>query len=367
MSTNLPTPAPTSSNGRSLADRLRQGTTTAALAAAAALGIVAPAAAAGGPTLGGPGAPLPPPGSVISHDVDVTVTPGGDLHIVGDEGRNRVDIHGNGAGYAVWVHKGNGQVVPHNLGPISGNVFVDLGGANDRVEIGVHGPVSFPGYLVVEGGAGGDRLRIENAEVTEELIIRPGTGTDGDVDVVNVTVGDDLRYESGENTDFDLLDSTVGARMVVTTPGPNDWADVDIVRSEVGRLLAFTGARRDLISTQQSDLGADPVINLGDGDDWIWFEGDNQWTGRLVASTGAGDDTVRAGVDTSTSGPPGVTPLGLVDLRLGADDDHVWIADGLADGGTGSILRGGAGTDTLDGPGSSTYDQATLVGWEHFS
>ena len=222
---------------------------TAALSTAAALGIVAPAAAVGGPALGGPGAPLPPPGSVISHDVDVTVTPGGDLHIVGDEGRNRVDIHGNGAGYAVWVHKGNGQVVPHNLGPISGNVFVDLGGANDRVEIGVHGPVSFPGYLVVEGGAGGDQLRIENTEVTEELIIRPGTGTDGDVYVVNVTVGDDLRYESGENTDFDLLDSTVGARMVVTTPGPNDWADVDIVRSEVGRLLAFTGARRDLIST----------------------------------------------------------------------------------------------------------------------
>jgi hypothetical protein len=129
--------------------------------------------------------------------------------------------------------------------------------------------------------------------------------------------------------------------MLVTTPGPNDWADVDVIDSQVGRFLAFTGARRDFVRSQGSDLGTDPVINLGDGDDGIWFNGANTWDGRLVAATGAGDDQIQAGVDTPTSGPPGVTPLGSVDIRMGADDDLLWIADGLVDGGAGSILRGG--------------------------
>lgn len=369
MSTpNLPSPTAAASHDRSTTGRLRRAMLTGALGATVALGVVVPApAGADGSAFGGPGAPSPAPGSAISHDVDVVVTSGGDLHIIGDERRNRIDIHGNGAGYAVWVHKANGQVVPHNLGSISGNVFVDLSGANDRIDIGIHGPVSFPGFLVVEGGAGGDRIRIENAEIGEELVLKPGTGDDGDVDLVNVTIGDDLRYDSGENTDFDMRSSTVEARMMVTTPGPNDWADVDVIDSQVGRLLAFTGARRDFIRSQGSDLGTDPVINLGDGDDGIWFNGANTWDGRLVAATGTGDDQIQAGVDTTTSGPPGVTPLGSVDIRMGADDDLLWIADGLVDGGAGSILRGGSGVDKLEAPGDATYAQASLSGWERFS
>lgn len=342
-----------------------------AVVAVVGLGLLASAPVAavpGPPTTTTTTAPPPPPPLPLSHDVDVVVTADGDLRISGDDGPNRVDVHGSPFGYSVWVRKDNGRVVVHNLyGQVTGDVIVQMQGGDDRIHVGPSSAISFPGTLSIEGGDGADVIEVRNADIAGELIVRPESapeGRDQDVEIWDTVVRDDLRFDTGDRTEFDLRSSTVERRAIFTSAGdgfaPNLW------HSKVGRLLAFGGADRDGFGTFMSDLGTNPVINLRGGDDTVTFRSENQWDGRLTVALGAGEDEIYANNDGGLPTPTH-TPLWPVDIRMGPGDDVLWIADGLLDDGLGSILRGGAGTDLLESPGVGSWSDATVVGFEHFS
>ncbi len=306
-----------------------------------------------------------PADAAPSDGVTVQTPANGDLIVTGDDGDNTVWVHGNGAGYAIWVEKGNGQVAVHNVGPITGNARFDMGGGDDKLRIGSYGPVLFPTNVVTSGGDGDDSLSVKNATIGESLILRPDS-TDGDgfdsFVVADTAIGGDLDFKPGNTESYlAIIDSTVGRRALFNGTVSSERLRVVINGLHADQLSAFGGPGDDFMILQRTDLGDKPVVNLADGENELRLFGSNTWTGTFTFAVGSGNDRFWALDGASGS----VAALPTVDLRMGGGDDDIILRSGLSEGGPGSYIRGQGGIDWLETNGS--FQETTIISVQHVS
>lgn len=147
--------------------------------------------------------------TLLAGSVTATMTPHGDLIVLGDRAANVLEMTPTGEGtLALSGESGttvNGQArITLPLTPR--HVRITLGGGDDTLQ--VH-DLAVAGALTVHGGTGSDRLHLWRLTIDGQLRIRGGRGAD-DLHLLQVTSGARTRLSGGRGTDQASLDTVTG-------------------------------------------------------------------------------------------------------------------------------------------------------------
>jgi hypothetical protein len=235
------------------------------------------------------------------------------------------------------VHTGTSQGIYQVTGSFAGSyLYVANGSGNGHVILGNNGVVndaSFPGLVLLQGGAGTDVLTIDNsaggaADITFSQPGLSGLTTAGlqfsDFKAVDVQLGggDDVAHVNAVTAPLTVNGSGGNDTMIVGTDPSQVLFGVNLIAG-AGDDLMLGGPRDD---TFVLGSGNDTVLARGGDDTIVWNSGDGNarvdgGTGnsRLVVNGSAGPDTVTVGPNGAaatvqvSSGP--TSTLNVANLR----------------------------------------------------
>jgi hypothetical protein len=255
-------------------------------------------------------------GDVLAYVID------GDLHVVGDNAANVIEILGTGVDGEVLVRPAesgatskamyplrvaqNNELVPldpDSLQPIATNPTLINGSASEQLFTGVHGDV----WVGMRDGR--DLVAISNIMVHEDLIIIGGAGPDG------VVLG---RFPT-------IAASAAGIQVV---PGSGTLG-------VAGSLQVVLGAGDDRLTGSSVYVVDDVLIDTGEGNDRPEFIGSS--ARNMSFGLGAGDDRLLLDGDTVSGAMTLVLSDGANDVQL--ENSTILRGLGIVGGNSTDLLR----------------------------
>jgi hypothetical protein len=278
---------------------------------------------------------------MMAGDIAAYVS-GGDLYVneaVGQAGQDNTVFMSTLANGKVRVTSITNLLNPQDF-TVTGNVYVNLGGGNDRVDFDCDltppGPPNFNKFVHINVGSSttpdDDRVNVWGAEVNGLMQIDTGAGNDR-VFVNEATVaGDGLVINTGAGVDnVGVEDSDLDA-LVIHTYDSLAETDGDVI--DVQRVVAGTVRAR-----------------LGGGNDQF-----------LIRSVDADNFDIDAGSGSDTGALEYIRAADTVLTRMGDGSDTLVIDHVTADD---LRLLGEAGlNDSLTKRGTNTFNTTTQTGWE---
>jgi hypothetical protein len=184
------------------------------------------------------------PLTAADGDVTATVTPGGDLVVLGDDANNRIR----------FSRDGGPLELSHSNGTINGV-------AGDFVV------PAFTGRLLVDLGAGDDSFVIMQTHVADHVEVRLGIGDDH-LDIESN--GDELRLDLGDGDDQINLESASFDRTLVVGGDGDDRISLSFFDAHTTAIRC--GAGNDEVIVNSCDLYGPVSLNGGTGVDTLDVE-----------------------------------------------------------------------------------------------
>jgi hypothetical protein len=268
---------------------------------------------------------------MMAGDIGAYVS-GGDLYVneaVGQAGQDNTVFMSTLANGKVRVTSITNLLNPQDF-TVTGNVYVNLGGGNDRVDFDCDlvppGPPNFNKFVHINVGSSttpdDDRVNVWGAEVNGLMQIDTGGGNDH-VFVNDATVaGDGLMINTGAGVDnVAVEDSDLDALVIHTydSLAETDGDDIDVQRTGAGTVRARLGGGNDqfLVRSVHADnfdidagsgadtgaleyiRAADTVLaRMGDGSDTLVIDHVTADDLRLLGESGLNDSLTRRGTNT---------------------------------------------------------------------
>lgn len=246
--------------------------------------------------------------------LQLDISSANDLRITSTEKLNYLNVEDRGTGYGVyWRVDGSTNDHERIIGGAVRNIIIDAETA--YVHFGLTG-----GETTVNGN----------------VTINATPGDPVSVRVRNAHIGGNLKIVGAGQLDVSVTDTrTDGIFDLRSTSGA---FELELLRATFDRTRIVGSHSADAIwSYDGVDLGTAPNINLRNGVDTITTL-NLLWDGRLTLLAGGGnDDIIMDGQGAQ---------YGRMRVLMGAGTDRLQIS-GLADNGSGSILQGDGGEDTL--------------------
>jgi hypothetical protein len=204
----------------------------------------------------------------------------------------------------------NGQTSPVLLSGVSKDLVANMNGGNDVLEVLDTGgiPISLPGKINVNMGAGNDYFYAYNARTTDSVSINAGTGSDA-VILERVKIGNqnvnhnhnDLSITGQGGTDTFYIDNTTVARNLTIDDHKATGDDtVALLNSSVGGNVSVqTGNADDFVSGDHLSVGGQMKVSTNSGDDHVYLYYSN--IDKLMVQLGDGDDELYLRNDSAKS------------------------------------------------------------------
>ena len=169
----------------------------------------------------------------------------------------------------------------------SRGIVVNLNGGNDAVTFAGH----LLGDLDIDTGDGNDLIIINNANVSNSMLLQAGAGDDG-VSITNSSIRFNAQIEQGTGADFTVMNSFhVGNELKIDDLIGN--AQMSLSRLIVGGdTIVKTGDTSDGVAIHHSVLNGDTAISTAGGNDSI-FLSDTHLNGKVGIDPGTGTNHVQ--------------------------------------------------------------------------
>lgn len=288
---------------------------------------------------------------LLSGDVSAVVHEG-NLNLQGDGEDNLVEVTVTGDGVIVRGLDGttiNGAgddfVAFAGVDTIDGNLVVNLRGGDDVLLLS--GGLNVGRDVRFHGGAGDDRVGLENVSIGHDFNARMSHGDDG-IHIEDSSIGGQVHVISGEGDETlairttsiggDLklgakrgdaavhLDETmVAGRMRLSFGGGNDGVFVE--DSELGQLVVRSRSGDDFVMAESTHVAGKVRIGLGRGDDAVVMTGSSEIEGSFRANGKRGSDTADLSASVSFARPPVLRHFAFDDLPAATIIDRLDNAD----------------------------------------
>ncbi|MGI9517150.1 MAG: FKBP-type peptidyl-prolyl cis-trans isomerase [Pirellulaceae bacterium] len=281
------------------------------------------------------------PRQMLAGDVTVVVDMG-QLIITGDGEANQIEVTGTRRGSATVTGLNgttiNGSDSPFRaLTPGLRGAEIDLGGGDDEATI--RGARLMQG-MTVDGGAGNDGIFVDNSSLRGNLQIDAGEGNNV-VEIDRVFVVGNSEIRSG---------------------GGNDFVSI-LAHAVIGSLTIDTGAGSDVLAVDNVGVLGSANVDMGADNDQVLIAGRTYAGGGSSIMLGSGEDFL--GVLPEQRGTTADLNSGIR-VDAGPDADYVVLGAGVSLSG-GSLVAGGAASDTLDYHPSTGLGPGNISGFENIN
>lgn len=236
---------------------------------------------------------------LLSGNVQVSLSPSGNLVITGDAADNSIGINDDGTNITIQESGGgtvNGQSSVSIPTASVHKVSVNGNDGNDQIGIfglGQTGPAT--GNLSIDGGSGDDAVFMFFSTISGTTEFEGGSGNDYYLDASSTHMKQ-ATYEGGSGDDqIQLSDCTMNDTVSVDSGSGNDIVTLDNPNPEVGLykkgVQVVTGAGADRVEVIFSKFQAGLSVETGIGNDVAFFN-NTRISGNLRLNTGGGDDSI---------------------------------------------------------------------------